>query len=99
MSQTTAQERARPDAATDEQPANRWWRIMDTRIGIVPVPIFVVVLLLIGTYVRLGKVPADLTTNILTLAVRGFACAEIGKHLPRLKRVGAAATLATFLTL
>ncbi len=96
MSQTTAQERARPDAATDEQPANRWWRIMDTRIGIVPVPIFVVVLLLIGIYVRLGKVPADLTTNILTLAVGGFACAEIGKHLPGLKKIGAAAILATF---
>jgi Na+/citrate or Na+/malate symporter len=41
-------------------------------------------------------VPADLTTNILTLAVGGFACAEIGKHLPGLKRIGAAAILATF---
>lgn len=96
MSQTTAQEPVRSDAATDEQPTNRWWRIMDTRIGIVPVPIFVVVVLLIGTYVRIGKVPADLTTNILILAVGGFACAEIGKHLPGLKKIGAAAILATF---
>ncbi len=69
---------------------------MDMRIGIVPVPIFIIVLVLLGIYVRLGKVPSDLTTNILTLAVGGFACAEIGKHLPGLRRVGAAAILATF---
>ena len=79
-----------------QHPANRWWRLMDTRVGIVPLPIFVVVLVLLGVYVRLGTVPADLTTNILTLTVGGFACAELGKHLPGLRRVGAAAILATF---
>ena len=48
-------------------------------------------------YVRLGQVPADLTTNILTpLSLGGFACAELGKHLPGLKKIGAAAILATF---
>lgn len=77
-------------------PKNRWWRLMDTRVGIVPLPVFLMVLVLLGIYVRLGKVPADLTTNILTLAVGGFACAELGKHLPGLRRVGAAAILATF---
>ena len=84
------------DEPVDEKPVNGWWRIMDTRIGIVPLPIFVIVVLLLGTFVRLGKVPSDLTTNILTLTVGGFACAEIGKHLPGLKRIGAAAILATF---
>jgi malate:Na+ symporter len=84
------------DAAAKQAPANRWWTIMDMRIGIVPLPIFVVVVLLLGVYVRLGKVPADLTTNILTLAIGGFACAELGKHLPGLRKIGAAAILATF---
>ena len=96
MSQTTIDEPAPSDAANDAQPTNRWWRIMDTRIGIVPVPVFLAIVFLLGTYVRLGKVPADLTTNILTLAAGGFACAEIGKHLPGLKKIGAAAILATF---
>lgn len=73
-----------------------WWRIMDTKIGIVPVPVFVVILALISAYVARGKVPADLTTSILVLAAGGFVCAEIGKHLPFLKKVGAAAILATF---
>src|SRR5258708_1263686 len=84
------------DGAHLQKPANRWWRVMDMRIGIVPLPILLSVLVLLGIYVRLGKVPSDLTTNILTLAVGGFACAEIGKHLPGLRRVGAAAILATF---
>lgn len=84
------------DEVQAEKPANRWWRLMDVRIGIVPVPIFVLVVLMLGIYVRLGKVPSDLTTNILTLTVGGFACAELGKHLPGLRRVGAAAILATF---
>lgn len=98
MTEVTADHQVNSDAApiAKPEPTNRWWRIMDMRIGIVPLPIFVVVLLLLGTFVRLGKVPADLTTNILTLAVGGFACAEIGKHLPGLKKIGAAAILATF---
>jgi malate:Na+ symporter len=73
-----------------------WWRIMDIRIGIVPVPVFIAIVLLIGACIARGKVPSDLTTNILILAAGGFACAEIGKHLPGLKKVGAAAILATF---
>ena len=73
-----------------------WWRIMDTKIGIVPVPVFIAVVLLIAAYVVRGKVPADLTTNILILAAGGFACAEIGKHIPGLRKIGAAAILATF---
>jgi Na+/citrate or Na+/malate symporter len=84
-------------AVDSESPTpTRWWRIMDTSIGILPLPVFVAVVALIGAYLARGKVPADLTTNILILAAGGFACAEIGKHLPGLRRVGAAAILATF---
>jgi malate:Na+ symporter len=96
MTQVTVDNELPTEAQPVEEPGNRWWRIMDTRIGIVPLPVLILVVLLLGTYVRLGKVPADLTTNILTLTVGGFACAEIGKHLPGLKRIGAAAILATF---
>ena len=79
-----------------ETVASRWRKIMEIRIGIVPLPIFIAVIGLLAGFVRLGKVPADLTTNILTLAVGGFACAEIGKHIPVLRRIGAAAIFATF---
>ena len=79
-----------------EAVANRWWRVMNIRIGIVPLPIFIAVIGLLAGFVGMGKVPADLTTNILTLTVGGFACAEIGKHIPVLRRIGAAAIFATF---
>jgi malate:Na+ symporter len=69
---------------------------MDTRIGIVPLPVFIVIVALILAYIARGKVPADLTTNILILGAGGFACAEVGKHIPFLKKIGAAAILATF---
>lgn len=73
-----------------------WWRLMDTRIGVVPLPVFVAVLAIIVAYLRLDKLPSDLTMNILILSVGGFACAELGKHIPLFKRIGAAAILATF---
>lgn len=81
---------------TDAGPSRWWRRIVDSRIGVVPVPIFPVILAILAVYTWLGEMPADLTTNILTLTVGGFACAEVGKHLPGMKKVGAAAILATF---
>ena len=73
-----------------------WWRIMDARIGVVPVPIFVLLLGLISAFVATGKAPADVMMNIAVLAVGGFACAEVGKRLPFLGEIGAGAIFATF---
>ena len=95
MAEVTLNEPTEPEA-TAEKPSSSWWAIMDKRIGIVPLPVFVAAVVLLASYVRLGKVPSDLTTNILTLTIGGFACAELGKHLPGLKKIGAAAILATF---
>lgn len=92
----TADEAPTGDARATGARTTRYERTMGARVGIVPVPVFVTVLVILAIYVRSGEVPADLTTNILTLAVGGFACAEIGKRLPGLNRIGAAAILATF---
>jgi CCS family citrate carrier protein len=72
-------------------------RMMASRIGIVPVPVAVVIVALVAIYVRLGTVPSDLTMSIVILGLGGFACAEIGRHLPGVRRIGAAAILATFI--
>ena len=96
MAQAKVGERAQGDVETDRPSRNQMSKLMDARIGIVPIPLAIVIAALLGAYVWLGQVPADLTTNILTLAVGGFACAELGKHLPGLKKIGAAAILATF---
>ena len=72
-----------------------WWRIVDIRIGIIPLPIYIGLLALIAGFVWTGKVPSDLLMSIVLLAVGGFTCAEIGKRLPILRNIGAAAIVAT----
>ena len=74
-----------------------WWRVVDFKIGVVPAPVFVLVLGLAGFFVSQGKVPSDIPTNMAVLAVGGFACAELGKRLPIVRDLGAAAIFATFI--
>lgn len=72
------------------------WRAMDLRIGLVPLPIYLLLLALIGGFVYMGKVPTDISVSIAVLAVGGFTCAEFGKRMPLLRHIGAAAIFATF---
>jgi CCS family citrate carrier protein len=74
-----------------------FWRVMDLKVGVTPLPIFVLLVCLIAAFLATGKTPSDLPMNIAVLSVGGFACAEIGKRLPVLNQFGAAAILATFL--
>jgi malate:Na+ symporter len=74
-----------------------WWRLTEFRIGIVPLPIYVVLLFLIGALTYTGEIKPDGPTMIVVLVIGGFTCAEIGKRLPLLNRIGASAILATFI--
>ncbi|WP_114394004.1 2-hydroxycarboxylate transporter family protein [Oleisolibacter albus] len=74
-----------------------WWKIMDFRIGIIPLPAFLILSGIIYYHVCAGKVPGEITMIIALLAVFGFTCAEIGKRTPVLKNIGAAAIFATFI--
>ena len=75
----------------------RWWQLIDYRIGIIPVPIYVVLVGLVATLVYTGEVKSDGPTMIAVLALGGFTCAEIGKRIPILRNIGAAAIFATFI--
>ncbi len=74
-----------------------WWRVMDTRIGIIPVPVFVILLGLLAVLTYTGDIKGEVPTMIAVLVVGGFTCAEIGKRTPILRRIGAAAIFATFI--
>jgi CCS family citrate carrier protein len=74
-----------------------WWRIMDTRIGIVPVPIYVILFALLAGLTYTGDIKGEVSTMIAVLVIGGFTCAEIGKRLPVLRNIGAAAIFATFI--
>jgi CCS family citrate carrier protein len=73
-----------------------WWRIVDMRIGIVPLPVYCLLFALIAGFVVSGRLSGDISTVIAVLAIGGFSCAEVGKRLPLLRHVGAAAIFATF---
>lgn len=84
--------------ATEAHPLlQRWWALMEVRIGVVPLPIFVLLLGLVSGFVVLGKVPKDITTSLAVLVLGGSLCSEIGKRIPVLRSIGGATIVAAFL--
>ncbi|ELQ6241446.1 2-hydroxycarboxylate transporter family protein [Cronobacter sakazakii] len=76
----------------------KWWHIMDTwKIGIIPLPLFLLSGALIAIDCLGGKLPSDIVVMVATLAFFGFACGELGKRLPVVGKMGAAAICATFI--
>jgi CCS family citrate carrier protein len=88
---------AEPSAAAERFWPHGWWRLMELRIGIVPVPVFVTLVLLIAGFVLRGEVTGEISMAIAILSVCGFACAEVGKRLPVVRNIGGAAIFATFI--
>jgi CCS family citrate carrier protein len=74
-----------------------WWKLMETRIGIIPLPVYVIILALIIGFVITKKVTSEISMAIVIFAFFGFTCAEIGKRLPIVRNIGAAAIFATFI--
>ena len=93
MSQTGSAEHVPPKSGARAL----WWRLVDQKIGIIPLPLYPVILVLIAALVGLGKVPPDLTTMIPLIALGAFTAAEIGKRVPGLARIGGPAILTVFL--
>ena len=74
-----------------------WWKLMEYRIGIIPLPVFVLIGILIAGFVVTGKISSEISVAIVVFSFFGFLCAEIGKRLPVLRSIGAAAIFATFI--
>jgi CCS family citrate carrier protein len=75
----------------------RWWGIVDYKIGIIPLPVFLLLFVVIGAFAETGKVPSDILMAIVLLSMGGFTCAELGKRIPVIRNIGAAAIFATFI--
>jgi Na+/citrate or Na+/malate symporter len=73
-----------------------WWRIVDMRIGIIPIPIYVILVALLAGFTYTGDIKGEISIMIAILVIGGFTCAEIGKRTPVLRNIGAAAIFATF---
>jgi CCS family citrate carrier protein len=74
-----------------------WWSIVDFKIGIIPLPVFVILFAVIGGFAATGTVPSDILMAIVLLSLGGFTCAELGKRIPIIRSIGAAAIFATFI--
>src|SRR5271166_4352932 len=74
-----------------------WWSIVDFKIGIVPLLVFLVLLAVIAGFALTGTVPSDILMAIVLLSMGGFTCAELGKRIPIIRNIGAAAIFATFI--
>ena len=91
------------EGAVAERPAARrfwpegWWRLVDIKIGIIPLPVYLVVAVLLVVLTQEGEIKPDGPTMIAVLIMGGFTCAEIGKRLPVLRNIGAGAIFATFI--
>ena len=70
---------------------------MEIRIGTIPLPVHLLLLTILGYFVASGKVPTEHSMMIAVLAVLGFTCAELGRHVPLLKQIGGAAIFAAFI--
>jgi len=51
----------------------------------------------VALYALTGSVPSDILMAIVLLSMGGFACAELGKRIPIIRNIGAAAIFATFI--
>jgi malate:Na+ symporter len=74
-----------------------WWRVMDINIGIISLPIYLILVVLLTVLTMEGEVKSDAPMMIAVLVLGGFTCAEIGKRLPILHHIGAGAIFATFI--
>ena len=74
-----------------------WWKLMELRIGIIPLPVFFVMGALIAGFVATGKLSSEISMAIVVFSFFGFLCAEIGKRIPIIRNIGAAAIFATFI--
>lgn len=74
-----------------------WWRWMELRIGVIPMPVYAALVGVIAFFVASDKLPTEINMSIAVLAVGGFTCAELGKRMPAIRHVGGAAIFATFI--
>jgi CCS family citrate carrier protein len=99
----TAQSTPLPHPQPAERPTEQkfwpqgWWRLMEYRIGVIPLPVYVITIGVLTYFQLQGKLPTEINVAIAVLAVGGFTCAEIGKRLPLIGRMGGGAIFATFI--
>jgi Na+/citrate or Na+/malate symporter len=76
---------------------NLWTRLFEIRVSFIPLPVYVALCVLVAGIVAVNKVSVDLPTMVAIIGLGGATCAEIGKRIPYLRRIGGSAIIAAFL--
>jgi len=82
----------------ENQPAwvKTWWKLMDFDIGIIPLPVYLVLVILMIGFTAINGITKELAMVIAIAATFAFTLGEIGNRLPLLRNIGGGAVLVTF---
>ena len=69
---------AKPAASEGFWPKG-WWSIVDFKIGIIPLPVFVVLIAVIAGFAATGTVPSDILMAIVLLSMGGLHLRRTGQ--------------------
>lgn len=73
-----------------------WWRLMQVRIGYIPLPVAVLLLATLLCLGQTGALPGEISAMIAILGLAACVLAEIGRRIPLLNQVGGPVILCTF---
>src|SRR5947209_13432102 len=75
----------------------RFWRSwMDTDVGIIPVPVYILLIGLLVTFNATGHLGGEIAMVIGIMAAFAFTLGGIGNRLPLIRHIGGGAVLVTF---
>lgn len=77
------QPKLQTDSIQKQEWTDNWFaRAMNIRIGIIPLPIYILLFLLITVFVMSRDVKSDILTSIAVMSFFGFTFGQIGKSIP-----------------
>ncbi|WDD90947.1 2-hydroxycarboxylate transporter family protein [Burkholderia sp. FERM BP-3421] len=94
---STADNPGNPSHSTPPAARGVWRQALAWRVGVIPLPVYIVLLAAVTAATATGKLTAELLPMIATLSVFGFTCAEIGQRIPVFRSIGGPVILTTFL--
>src|SRR3954464_7286070 len=89
--QTSISEAALPVHAEEMGSAlPQWARLMGTYIGIIPLPVYILLVAVVAGILWSGPVPTEMAMVLSIMLVGSFTLAEIGNRQPYVRNIGAA---------
>ncbi len=70
--------------------------MLRTKVGALPLPLFVAIALVLSGAAWTDKLPADMIGGFAAIMVIGMLLGSIGAHIPILKNIGGSAILCLF---